>query len=383
METTIKNLKDLFQKFSDEQKCRDFLVQKRWNGCPVCPYCGSDKWYRIENGKRFKCGNKECYKKYSVTVGTVFHASNIPLTTWFPAVYLISANKKGISSVQLSKHLGVSQKTAWFMLHRIRQSLQKKGSSLLNNTVEVDEIYIGGITKNMSNKKRKELKGDSFRVTNKRMVIGMVERNGELRLEVAGKETEKYKIVHVLKDNIDITANLITDSEKAYIQVGKKYKSHQSVNHTVREYVKDNGVHTNTIEGAFGLFRRCIIGTYHKLSPKHLSRYCDEMAFRYNLRNIKDGERFEYTLGRIETPLSWKELTADNGFTAETVIEPNIPPVRLGKERPIQQILNGMVIAEFTSIKDASDKTGFAQSGIGKCARGIFKNCGGYIWKFA
>lgn len=156
--STIKNLKELFQKFADEQKCRDFLVQQRWNGCPVCPYCNSDKWYSIENGKRFKCGNKECHKKYSVTVGTIFHASNIPLTTWLPALYLNTAHKKGISSCQLAKDLGVCQKNAWFMLHRIRESLRNKQSSLLSNTVEVDELYIGGRMKNLSNKKRAELR---------------------------------------------------------------------------------------------------------------------------------------------------------------------------------------------------------------------------------
>ena len=138
----ITNLKQLMQDFDTEEKCRAFLVRQRWNGSPVCPYCQSNKWYSIEGGKRFKCGNSECYKKYSVTVGTVFHASNIPLTTWFPAMYIISAHKKGISSIQLSKDLGVTQKTAWFMLHRIRESLKDKNSDLLTGVVEVDETYM-------------------------------------------------------------------------------------------------------------------------------------------------------------------------------------------------------------------------------------------------
>ena len=112
----VQNLKQLMKDFSDEQHCINFLIRQRWDGCPKCPYCGSEKWYKIENGKRFKCGNKECYKKYSVTVGTVFHASNIPLTTWFPALYLVTAHKKGISSIQLAKDLGTTQKTAWFMI---------------------------------------------------------------------------------------------------------------------------------------------------------------------------------------------------------------------------------------------------------------------------
>jgi len=155
---------------------------ERWNGAPVCPYCGSGKWYSIENGKRFKCGNKECYKKYSVTVGTVFHATNIPLRTWFPAMYLISAHKKGISSVQLAKDLGVTQKTAWFMNHRIRESLREKNSPLLSGMVEIDETFVGGKVGNMSNKKRKALKGRSEGTTGKAPVFGMLERGGKLLL---------------------------------------------------------------------------------------------------------------------------------------------------------------------------------------------------------
>ena len=132
----ISNLKELFAKFSDEAKCREFLIQQRWNGVPTCPKCGSTKAYKIENGKRFKCANNKCYSKFSVTIGTVFEASNIPLTTWFPALYIISAHKKGISSVQFAKDLGVTQKTAWFMNHRIREALKVKNSPLLGGTVE-------------------------------------------------------------------------------------------------------------------------------------------------------------------------------------------------------------------------------------------------------
>ena len=130
----FQNLKDLMLYFTDESKCRDFLVQQRWNGCPECPYCGSDKWYSIENGKRFKCGNKECHKKYSATVGTIFHASKIPLSTWFPAVYLVTSHKKGISSCQLAKHLGVCQKTSWFMNQRIRLSYVQQSVAPLKNS---------------------------------------------------------------------------------------------------------------------------------------------------------------------------------------------------------------------------------------------------------
>lgn len=384
---TIKNLKDLILTFSDEQKCRDFLVQQRWGGSPVCPYCNSNKWYSIENGKRFKCGNKECYKKYSVTVGTIFHASNIPLTTWFPAMYLITSHKKGISSCQLARDLGICQKTAWFMLHRIRESLKNKKSDLLTNTVEVDELYIGGKAKNMSNKKRaemKEQKTDNF--PNKTMVIGMVERGGELRLETAGKPNEKAIVYSIVHDNIDKSAFMMTDSEGIYVSIGKNFAGHERVNHSISEYVREGNIHTNTIEGAFGLFRRSIIGIYHKISPKHLSRYCDEMEYRYNSRKQKDGDRFEIGLSKIETKLSWKELTKDNGFTSQTIIEPELPVEivsgRQGTKKSIAQILNGVVVATFGSVVAAENITKIKQQNISRVLRGLRKSTGGYKWKY-
>lgn len=382
----IKNLKELILQFSDEQKCRDFLIQQRWNGCPICPYCKSDKWYTIENGKRFKCGNKNCHKKYSVTVGTLFHNSNIPLTTWLPAVYLLQSHKKGISSTQLAKDLGITQKTAWFMLHRIRESLKETHADNLKNTVEIDELYSGGRGKNLSHKKRKELrKDDSGNFINKEMVLGMVEREGKLRLFHLGGANSKHKIQAEIYKNVDRDATIMTDSENAYQFVKNQYSSHEVVHHTQKEYVRDGYIHTNTIEGAFGLFRRCVIGTYHKLSPKHLSRYCVEIAHRYNTRNLKDGERFENSLKNIETPLSWKELVKSNGLTAQTIIEPKIPEIKLGirgKKNPVCQIHCGEVIATFPSVKEAGEITGISKTSISKVLGGHRNNAGGYQWKY-
>jgi len=380
----FKNLKEIINHFSEEQKCIDFLVQQRWGGCPVCPYCKSDKWYKIENGKRFKCANKECHKKYSVTVGTIFHASNIPLSTWFPAMYLISAHKKGISSCQIARDLGVTQKTAWFMLHRTREALHNKKSIFLQNTVEVDEIYIGGRIKNMSNKKRAAIKenGENY-YENKSMVIGMIERGGELKLQPAPSLDKGY-IEAIVDNNIDKKASLITDGEAVYKGVGQRYASHESVNHKIHEYVREGNIHTNTIEGAFGLFRRSIIGIYHKLSPKHLSRYCHETAYRYNSRHMKDGERFEKTFENIETRLSWKDLTKNNGLNADAIIQPSLPELNIGisgKKRAIVQMIRGEVIATFTSIVEAANITGIKKYAIARVVRGERKSAGGYVWK--
>src|SRR5215208_1546652 len=150
----FKNLRELIATMPDEKTCREYLAKQRWNGKPICPYCFSDRVYSIEGGRRFKCGHNACYKKFSVTVGTIFEASNIPLTKWFMAIYLCTAHKKGISSYQLGRDLGIAQKNAWFMLHRIREIMRPKEETKLNNTVEVDEVYMGGKVSNMSKQKR-------------------------------------------------------------------------------------------------------------------------------------------------------------------------------------------------------------------------------------
>lgn len=152
----FNNLRELILSMPTEEMCREYLATQRWDGKPVCPYCEAGRVYVIENNKRYKCGNSECYKKFSVTVGTVFEASKIPLVKWFTAVYLSSAHKKGISSYQLGKDIGVSQKCAWFMLHRIREMMREKNDVKLDNIVEIDEVYMGGKVGNMSKSKRKQ-----------------------------------------------------------------------------------------------------------------------------------------------------------------------------------------------------------------------------------
>jgi transposase-like protein len=302
----VKNLKDLMSKFKDEQACRDYLVQQRWNGVPECPYCGCRKSYRIENGKRFKCANKECYKKYSVTVGTIFEASNIPLSTWFPAVYLVTSHKKGISSVQLAKHLGITQKSAWFVIMRIRESLREKAPLLLKTEVQADEAYIGGLEDN----KHKEKRAKSIKEAgaNKMPVVGIIETGGRVVTKVMPWIT-KSSIEDLILTHVDRSAVLVTDGLTSYAKVGRKFE-HVVIN-------KDEGrrkvgrFHTNGIENYWSQFSRMIHGTYHQISDKHLQRYCDEMAYRFNSRKLYDGFRFLVTFQQLEGRLTYKNLTAN------------------------------------------------------------------------
>lgn len=383
----VKDLKELMRKFNTEELCREFMVQQRWGGKPVCPYCGCDKSYKIEKGKRFKCANSECYKKYSVTVGTVYEATNIPLTTWFPAMYLIMNHKKGISSLQLSRDLGVTQKTAWFMLHRIREQLKMDNSPLLDNIVEIDETYAGGKVKNMSNKKRASLRTEAGGTQpNKIMVMGMLERGGQLKLIVGGKSDVTTNIQPIVRENVDKDAVLITDGHGAYQDLGKEYAGHEVVNHKGDEYVRDGVIHTNGIEGAFSMLKRSIIGIYHNVSPKHLHRYCTETGFRYNSRKLLDGDRFAKSLTNMEGRLTYKELIKKTELSADLLVAPVLPPLAVTDNRyrrPILQIQNGKVIAHFSSIKEASIITGIKQQMISKVVRGFKRSTGGYEWKYA
>ena len=314
----VQNLKQLMKDFSDEQHCINFLIRQRWDGCPKCPYCGSEKWYKIENGKRFKCGNKECYKKYSVTVGTVFHASNIPLTTWFPALYLVTAHKKGISSIQLAKDLGTTQKTAWFMIHRIRESLKEKGSSLLSGTIEVDETYGGrkfgseykGYTETQIETMKKQ-QPQKFAKMSKGAIMAVAQRGGKIRVKAFG-ELDGQTAKQFIKDNVQAGSKVYSDQSSMY-RTGLEEYERESVRHgrPHPEFARGD-VHVNNVESFWATFKRGKIGIYHYMSFKHLQAYCNEYAYRANTKQLKDGERFELTLTQIEGKLPYKVLVKKN-----------------------------------------------------------------------
>lgn len=303
---TFKNIFDFQKHFDNEEKCREYLELQRWNGTPACPFCGSINVCRFANGKIFKCREKQCRSKFSVTVGTIYENTKIPLVKWFLATYILSVHSKGISSLQLATWLGVTQKTAWHLNHRIREMLTDKAPELLEGIVELDESYIGGSESNKHASKRKVKGGTS----NKTMVFGALQRNGKIKTKVIQK-TDITHITDTVKEFVAPDSTTISDEHHAYNKLHVDY-THKRVNHREKEYVRyeDIIVHTNGVEGFWNILKKQLDGIHHSVSPKHLQRYCDESAFRYNHRKALQDERFADALANCNGSLKYKVLTA-------------------------------------------------------------------------
>jgi transposase-like protein len=298
---------DITKQFTTDDKCLDYIEKMRWPNGVCCVHCGVlnvSKITREAKGRNkrtriYQCLEKECGKQFSATSGTIFNDSHLPLTKWFMAIAMICEAKKGMSAKQLERHLGVNYRTAWYLAHRIREAMQEGG--LLTGVVEADETYLAP---------KKPRKGKPYVKKEKHdVVLGMIERGGRLRM-VPIRDTKREIIEPVFEKNISPDATLHTDEHATYFILGKeKFAAHRIINHSKTYAIGD--LHTNTIENAFSLLKRGVYGTFHKVSIKHLGRYCNEFSYRFNRRG-EQLQMFDATLKNLTRGkvLPYSTLTA-------------------------------------------------------------------------
>jgi len=282
--------------YLDEDAAREYLERLRWPNGAVCPHCGVIGAYKLQpkpNSKKpvrkgvWKC--RACRKQFTVTVGTIFEDSHIPLYQWLSAIQFLCASKKGISAHQLHRMLNITYKSAWFMAHRIRYAMEQPPlNKKLQGVIEADETYIGGKTRG------KRGRG----AENKTPVFALVQRDGDVRSFKTKRVTSK-NLKAIIRGNVTTDSAVMTDEFRAYKGLNKEFANHQTVSHGTGEYVRDNA-HVNTAEGYFSLLKRGIIGTYHHISQQHLARYLAEFNFRYNSRKVEDGVRMVLAINNVK-----------------------------------------------------------------------------------
>jgi transposase-like protein len=309
METAYepKTLREAIVYFSDPANCLNYLVARRpeWKNGVVCPRCGSTTVGFLKNQLRWQCSVRHPRRQFSVKVDTIFEDSPLGLEKWLPAVWLLHNCKNGVSSCEIARALGVTQKTAWFMLHRIRDAMRTGTFAKLAGEVEVDETFIGGKARNMHKGKR-EKKITGRGPEGKEIVFGMVERGGQV---ITGhvKTRTKKELQAVIREHVEAGSAIFSDELKSYNGLETEYQ-HQVIDHAV-EYVNGN-VHTNTMENFWSLLKRGLHGTYVSVEAFHLYRYLDEQAFRYNQRHTTDSDRFVQLCSNVVgRRVTWNQLT--------------------------------------------------------------------------
>jgi transposase-like protein len=316
-----KTLQQAIRYFSDEQVCIDTVAQLRWPNGPTCPKCGHGEHYYLATQKRWKC--KKCAKQFSVKVGTIFEDSPLALDKWLIALWMLVNCKNGISSYEVGRDLGITQKSAWFVLQRLRLALQKSSFVKLGSNggeIEVDETYIGGKARNMHPEKRKRRITAHGPNKDKTIVMGILERGSEVRAIVV-PGTKRRILQGEVRKHVEPGTPVFSDASPSYVGLEKDFQ-YQAVDHAVA-YVQGN-VHTNGLENFWSLLKRGIGGTYISVEPFHLFRYVDEQAFRYNNRGKKDfkvtdSNRFELALSQIAGKrLTFEEVTGKGEIQADS-----------------------------------------------------------------
>jgi transposase-like protein len=291
------DLVSLIERYNNEDKCRGYLEELRWPDKVICPRCESDNVSVIEGREQYHC--LACKYHFSVTSGTIFHDSHLPLWKWFLAVYLMIESKKGMSANQLKRTLNVSYKTAWYLCHRIRNAMTVDNPIPLSKIIEIDETWVGGKRKNV---------GHGYK-GNKTVVAGAVQREGEARLEVIDDRTREVLFEFIKKHTAPDTEAIYTDDWPAYKGCGDHNTKHDTVNHSAEEWVRGD-IHTNSVENIWSLLKRSVVGSYHKVSKKHLDAYLDELEWRFNNRD--NPFLFRDTLLKLikADNLEYKQLTS-------------------------------------------------------------------------
>jgi transposase-like protein len=298
-----ETLTEAIKYFADADRALQFVASMRWEkGEAICPCCQSKNVAFLATRRLWKC--RDCKKQFSVKVGTIFEDSALGLDKWLPAFWMIVNAKNGISSCELARALGVTQKTAWFMLHRIRLAMQNESTDKLSGEVEVDETYIGGAVRKM-NSARRSKRGRGTGGVGKEIVMGLLERKGKIKLKHVAN-ARRATVQCEVRDKVEAGSQVFTDALPSYNGLNQEY-IHQAIDHA-KEYVRGN-VHTNGLENFWALLKRGIRGTYVSVEPFHLFRYLDEQAFRFNERESNDAGRFlKGIIGIIGRRLQYAKL---------------------------------------------------------------------------
>jgi transposase-like protein len=293
------NLVKLIETFRTEDECRAYLEELRWPDGVKCPRCKSDKVSPREKRSQYQCNS--CDYRFSVTAGTIFHDTHLPLWKWFLAVYMIVDSKKGVSSNQVKRGIGVTYKTAWFLCHRIRAALREVDAQLLKGIVEIDETFVGG---------EMEGKGRGYK-GNKTVVVGALQRGGNICLQVV-QGADRKTLHGFIRENVaGDTQAIYTDEWPAYRGIADEDTRHEAVKHREKEWARGD-VHTNSLENVWSLLKRSIIGSYHQVSAKHLDAYLDELEFRFNNRENPHMFRDAMCKLLVANSLPYEKLIADS-----------------------------------------------------------------------